>query len=96
MEFWNQEFLPSINKLIDNTSEAEAKELISAIKAAKEKIPGIEADQHIETLEKRIVYCNTKLKALENSKFWNVVLNDMNYYREKEKLRIMKEKGLSV
>jgi replicative superfamily II helicase len=81
---------------LNNTSEAEAKTLIEAIKAAKSKIPAIEAESHIEALEQRVVYCNTKLKAIENAKFWNIVSNDMQYYREKEKLRISKEKGLSA
>jgi hypothetical protein len=66
------------------------------LKGAKEKIPEINIDTTIDLINKRITFINTKLKAVENSKFWNVVLNDLQYYREKEKLRILKEKGLQA
>jgi hypothetical protein len=94
MEFWNEEFIPSIEKMNDEVNEEQAKELISALKAAQEKIPEMDIEKGVEILQKRITYINTKLKAIENSKFWNVIVNDIQYYREKERAKILKEKGI--
>jgi len=34
-------------------------------------------------LEKHLSFCKIQMKAAENSKLFNVILNDIQYYREK-------------
>jgi hypothetical protein len=81
---------------LETADENQCKALLEALTDAKAKIPEIDIEETVDLINKRIAYINTKLKALENSKFWNIVLNDLQYYREKEKLRILKEKGLQA
>lgn len=81
---------------METADENQCKALLEALTDAKAKIPEIDIEETVDLINKRIAYINTKLKALENSKFWNIVLNDLQYYREKEKLRILKEKGLQA
>ncbi len=88
--------MPSFSKIIPDTTEEECKTLIQSLKNLKEKVPEVLADKTINDLEERIVYINTKQKTIENSKFWNIVKNDIEYFREKERLRIMKGRGIAA
>lgn len=75
----------------DKYTEESATELLSALKELKSKFPNIKCDDYIEFLKNKIVYCQTKLKNIENAKFYNIVLNDLEYYRQKQLLKMNKK-----
>lgn len=74
-------------------SAENAEKIMESLRKAKKTIPKLNLDTIIETLKARIVFVNTTLKQVENNKFWNIVKNDIEYYREKERLRMEKEGG---
>jgi len=92
LDFWNKDFLPTIEKILDKLSATQAEAIIESLRYAQEHIPELRARQYIDLLNQRIVFCKTTLVKIENSKFWNVVKNDIEYFREKEKLRMEKER----
>lgn len=50
----------------------------------------IETKGYLNKLKARVAYVNTKYKLIEESKFHNIVKNDIAYYLEKEKVRLAK------
>jgi len=76
-----------------NMSAKDAQNILDCVREAKEKIPRLDVGYVENMLNERIVFANTTLKRLENAKFWNVVKNDLEYYRQKERLRLQKEKA---
>ena len=75
----------------EKITEDIANELIQSLALLKEKIPEAQTEKSELFLKGHIIYINTKLKAIENAKFWNMIKNDIEYYKQKEKLRL--EKG---
>lgn len=93
LDFWNKDFIPSISRLLERMSAENAEKIIESLRKAKKIIPKLNIDAAVESLKARIVFANTTLKQVENNKFWNIVKNDIEYYREKERLRLEKEHG---
>ena len=69
-------------------NEVQCEALIDALKYLKESYQSFQIDEYVELLKKRIIYCKTTLKAIENAKFFNVVLNDLEFYKQKEKAKL--------
>ena len=88
-EWWNEHFLPGIDKFMHNViDEGVCEDLIFAIEQINSK--EIDTDGYIKKLKARTIYINTKYKSIEESKFVNIIKNDLAYYKEKEKLRLKK------
>lgn len=92
LEFWNKDFLPTIEKIADKLTANQAEAIIESLQFAEQHIPELRAQEYIDLLNQRVVFCKTTLVKIENSKFWNVVKNDIEYFREKERMRLEKEK----
>merc|ERR1712216_438422 len=89
-EWWNAHFLPGIDMFMHNVVDEEnCRDLIAALKTVDSA--EIETESYIQKLEARIGYINTKYRLIEDSKFHNMIMNDLNLYREKEILRLQKQ-----
>lgn len=79
--------------MLDGLKEEDANALIETLNKAAEKIPEIEIDALVQTLKHHTSYTLKMLKAVEENRLWNIVLSDLEYYKEKEKIRLQRESG---
>ncbi|KRX10467.1 hypothetical protein PPERSA_08769 [Pseudocohnilembus persalinus] len=84
-EFWEDSFLPAIRK-IKFQDEEQISELLSSLQNLEMSL-GIKVEQHVKYLEEQLEYIQTQGKALENAKFYNIVMNDIAYYQQKQSLQ---------
>lgn len=79
--------------MLDGLKEDDANALIETLNKAAEKIPELEIDALVQTLKHHTSYTLKMLKAVEENRLWNIVLSDLEYYKEKEKIRLQRESG---
>jgi len=90
-EWWNEHFLTGIDKFMHLIVEEDVcQDLITSL----EMVQSYEIDTkgYLGKLKARVAYINTKYRLIEDSKFHNIVRNDIAYYAEKEKVRLAKLK----
>ncbi|KAL4433386.1 hypothetical protein ABPG74_017490 [Tetrahymena malaccensis] len=90
-EFFEGAILANIPKVKSQLNEQNTKVLIDAIQALEPKYPDLKLNSTLKFLNTHLTFCQTKLKAIENSKFYKIVLNDFEYYKIKESQRLEKE-----
>lgn len=73
-------------------TERSTEKLLEAVKKLKAAFKSIQCDECISFLENHLIYCKTKLKALQDSTFINVIRNDLEFYRQKEILNKNRDK----
>ena len=82
--------MPGINKMFDNMNEQEANELIECLNNAQDKVPDIMIDSYVDALKHHVSYTLKMLKTVEENRLWNIVLSDLEYYKEKEKIKMQR------
>ena len=55
--------------------------LIELKKLSNDKV---KIDDYLKLLDERLIFCKTKEKAIRNNQFFNMIINDLQYYKEKE------------
>jgi len=51
----------------------------------------VKIDDYLAMLQERLIFCKTKVKAIENNQMFNMILNDLQYYKEKELERMQRK-----
>lgn len=58
--------------------------LIEGLEELQKQTKGkLELKELVEFAQKRLIFCRTKLKMIENSNFFNLIMNDISYYKQK-------------
>ena len=55
---------------------------------AGDKIP---VEPYLKFFEERTTFLKTKIRATENNKLFNIILNDLKYFKEKEMDRVARK-----
>lgn len=63
--------------------EADALALGAALQELTAANPNIKVDEYLQILELRRVFLSTKLKAVKQASIWNMVLDDLAYFKQK-------------
>ncbi|EGR34585.1 hypothetical protein IMG5_006460 [Ichthyophthirius multifiliis] len=82
INFFEDAIFANIPKIMNQLNENNTKMLIDAINGLQSKYPDLKDGKILKTLNSHLVFCQTKLKTIENAKFYNIVLNDFQKYRE--------------
>jgi hypothetical protein len=70
--------------------------MMTVLQELEVKYPEIKIASTLKFLNNHLTFCTTKLKAIENAKFYNVVLNDFAYYKIKEAQRLQKAQAAAT
>eukprot|EP00331_Platyophrya_macrostoma_P013809 CAMPEP_0176419880 /NCGR_PEP_ID=MMETSP0127-20121128/8299_1 /TAXON_ID=938130 /ORGANISM="Platyophrya macrostoma, Strain WH" /LENGTH=331 /DNA_ID=CAMNT_0017800419 /DNA_START=151 /DNA_END=1146 /DNA_ORIENTATION=- len=91
VQWLSKEFLPFINNMLVRMTEEEANGLIECLNNARDKLPELETEDLINTLNHHISYTLKMQKTMEDNRLWNIVKSDLEYYKEKEKIKLQRE-----
>lgn len=76
----------------DSMKEADIPNVIESLKELNGKSEDkIKIDDYVRELEERLVFLKTKARAIENNQLFNIILNDLKYYKEKETDRLKRK-----
>lgn len=91
-EFWNVEFLSSIDLNIQKCDNADdIIFLIEGLTNLGARMPEVEVQSFIKKLSERLSFVEHRLPLIQKGTFANIVRNDLKYYEEKRRLELLQE-----